>query len=64
MGRQVDTVAEPRIGAVTWTDRMDRWERAHPVVPGLVERWRERDVDPIGSAATYARYVAARVEAD
>jgi hypothetical protein len=43
---------------------MDRWERAHPVVPGLVERWRERDVDPIGSAATYARYVAARVEAD
>ena len=26
-------VAEPRIGAVTWTDRLDRWMRAHPVVP-------------------------------
>jgi signal transduction histidine kinase len=22
-----------RIGAVTWTDRLDRWTRAHPVVP-------------------------------
>jgi signal transduction histidine kinase len=33
MGGQFDAVAEPRIGHVTWTDRLDRWMRAHPVVP-------------------------------
>lgn len=31
-----DGVSEPRISAVTWTDRTDRWMRAHPVVPDML----------------------------